>query len=212
MARILEQTKGNTVADTVTNGNGAANEAAASKKMAKASLTYVDAEGKESNFPNAAGVIMRTTFSNSVVRELDIRTLPMDKLGNAAALQGFATRTQRSYQAEKDMDKVVEAYDEVVADLANGVWIETKAGAPRVTLLAEAIRITLQNAGEVVDDARFDSIIEKLKTAESRDKAMANVHVVAQLETIKQERQKQRLADARKAAKETKFDAASLGL
>lgn len=191
---------------TTTNGNGVTAATEGNKKQQKASISYLgpDSEGKEkeTNSPVATSTVMRVTFANKVIRNLNIGDMPMDKLGNAPALQGFATRVQRSYQTEKEIDKCIEAVDETFADLLRGVWVEYKPGAPRVTLLATAIKLSLEAQGETVDEARMSSIIEKLKVAANVEKAMGNTNVVSQLQQLKLAAQQERARDAKKAAKE----------
>lgn len=190
------------------NHNGAPASAASAesevKKQMKSFAVYVamDGEGKEvvTNSPAPSATIVRTEFSNGVKREIDTLKLSRDVL-NCAILQGLATRVQRSYQAIKDIDGVIEAYDETVADLYNGVWIEGRTGEPRVTMLSEAIVLSLEANGATVDEARKLSIIEKLKTAEAREKAMANDQVKAFLADLKLKAAQARAKEAKAQAK-----------
>lgn len=191
---------------TNTNTNGTPASAATAevekvKKNSKAFVVYVKADESVVNFPANDAVVVRTEFSNGVKRDIDITKLS-DGVKHCAMLQGLATRTQRSYQAEKEIDKVIESFDETVADLLNGVWIDSKSGEAKVTMLSKAIVLSLEQSGATVDEERRKGIIEKLKNADYRDKANANEHVQAHLATLRLEAAKQRAVDAKKAAKE----------
>ena len=191
--------KSATVTAPVSASNGAATEA--NKKQQKSFSLYVDGEGKEHNFPLASAKIVRMKFANGATSDLDVSSLSAE-ITNCAVLQGITTRLQRSYQGEKEVDKCVEATNETIEDLKNGVWIEPRSGAPRVTILAQALVRVLEAKGETVDDARKASIIEKLKNTEFSEKALANKAVVAAMEDIKFENAKARRDEAKKAAKE----------
>jgi len=182
-----------------------ANETA-STKTAKASVQYVKADGTVLNFASPDATVVRTTFANETVRDLDVTEMN-DEMHKCAVLQGFAIRTQRSYQALKDIDQVIEAYDATVKDLVKGVWIDTKTGEPKVTQLADAVIKSLTDNGQEVSEKREREIIEKLKDADYRDKAMKNEHVVANLAAIKLEAAKKRAADAKAALKDNKATA-----
>ena len=173
------------------------------KRPSKASVTYVRDDGTVSNFPLADTPVIRTEFANGMVRIFDTRDPRLDPTRPMAEKQGFVTRFQRSYNAEKDIDLVIEAYDETSADLFNGVWIESKTGEAKVTQLSMAIVKTLEGDGETVDENRRLSIIEKLKDAAYREKANANAHVQANLQALRLEAQKKRATEAQKVAKET---------
>lgn len=188
-----------------TNGNGASTSAAArAEKVQKSSATYVatiEGKEKEFNFPNPLATIVRTTFSNGSVRDLNVDEMN-DEITNCAVLQGFARRLQTSYQGEKDVDKCVEAVDEVITDLKNGVWIAPKDG-PRVMVVANAVKrsiIASEGEGSVSED-RFKSIVEKLKTEEGMAKALKHKGVLSAIEDIKFENQKKRRDDAKAAMK-----------
>src|SRR4030095_8684602 len=176
------------------------NAAGAVQKIQKAFVVYLRGDGTISNFPVADWVAVRTEFSNGIVRDLAKSDVPADVLLHAEA-QGLAIRTQRSYQAEKDIDLVVGNYDETVDDLKNGVWIESKAGRPKVPRLATAIVMSLEANGQEVDDSRKRTIIEKLKESEYREKAMGNEHVQANLAQLKLDAAKKRAAEAKASAK-----------
>lgn len=189
----------------------AAAEGEGTKKTMKAFVQYIKPDNTVVNFPTADCIGMRTSFSNGVARDLLIADVNAD-VQHCSVLQGFATRTQRSYNAVKEIDGVIEAYDETVADLKNGVWIEARSGEPKVTLLAKAIVLSLEAAGQTVDDERRKSIIAKLATAENRDKANANEQVKMHLANLKLEAAQDRAKEAREAAKKAgKEGAANAG-
>lgn len=178
------------------------------KKASKAYIVYVDAptevdgkavEGKAHNSPVSTAKVMRVEFANNVKREVALESLKPE-IVTCATLQGLATRVQRSYQTLKNVDECIEAYDETMQDIVNGVWIESKAGAPRVTQLAEAIKASLEAAGQTVDEIRMQSIIEKLKQTDYMEKAQKNEHVQMHLANL-------RLAAAQKRALEAKASA-----
>lgn len=184
------------------------------KRNSKAYSVYistVDGKESESFFPVSTAHTVRMVFANDTKVDLPVGELSSE-MTNCAVLQGLAIRLQRSYQNEKDIDKCVEATTETIADLKNNVWIEPKGGAPRVTILAQALIRVLEAKGETVDDDRKRSIIEKLKTPEFSEKAMANKAVASAVEDIKFENAKERRDAARKAAKEAGSEGLDLGL
>lgn len=179
------------------------------KKAQKAFIVYVDPStfvddkevaGKAHNSPVSTATVMRVEFANNVKRELDTSKLKPE-IVTCATLQGLATRVQRAYQTLKNVDECIEAYDEVVEDILNGVWIESKAGAPRVTQLATAIKMSLEAAGQEVNDERMASIIEKLKVADNLEKAQKNEHVQMHLANLRLEAAKKRATEAKASAK-----------
>lgn len=180
---------------------GAESVTSASGKQQKAFITYLRTNGEESNFAVADADVVKISFANKTSREVNITSLTPE-LRQMASLQGVAIRLQRSYQAIKDLDSVIEAVDETIADLGNGVWIEGRTGEPKVTLLALALVAVLEANGGEVNDERKASIIEKLKNTDYRDKAMDNPQVKAQLAQLKMDAAKKRLAEAKLAAKE----------
>jgi hypothetical protein len=196
-ARVLEDVRENTPATETENAPESANS---NKKTAKAFILYVDPDGKTFNSPHESAVILRTEFANKVTREFDVRNVK-ENVAKCAVLQGIATRLQRSYQSVKEIDSVINEYDETVADLNNGIWIESKAGQPRVTLLATAVRLSLEAAGQTVDDERMAGILEKLKSTNNVEKAMANENVKMHLANLKLAAMQERAQEARKAAK-----------
>jgi hypothetical protein len=177
----------------------------ASTKTQKSYALYItlDGEGKEveNNSPVSGAKVVRMKFANGVTRDLDITSLSSE-ITNCAVQQGLVTRLQRSYQNKKEVDECVEATDETIADLKNGVWIEPKTGAPRATILAQAIKRTLEANKEEVSDERFQAIIVKLKNADFVEKALKNKQVLSAVEDIKFENAKARRDEARKAAKD----------
>lgn len=195
MARIL-----NAAANVSTAANTVSEAPAGSTKQAKASIVYVKADNTTVNFATPDAIAVRTEFANGVTRDLAVADMNAD-ISHCALLQGLAIRTQRSYQAIKDIDSVIEAYDETADDLRNGVWIEGRTGAPKVTMLSQAIVMALEGAGTTVDDARRLSIIEKLKDATYREKAQENDQVKVHLATLKLEAAKKRAAEAKAALK-----------
>lgn len=191
-----------------TNGNapvggagGGSETASASTKQQKAFITYLRENNEESNFAVADANVVRISFANKTSRDVDLSSLSAE-IQKMASLQGVAIRLQRSYQAIKELDGVIEAVDETIDDLKNGVWIDSKTGEPKVTLLSQALVSVLEANGGEVNDERRKSIIEKLKGTEYRDKAMENPQVKAQLAQLKMDAAKKRLAEAKAAAKE----------
>jgi hypothetical protein len=210
----MDMAKNATSGTPASNGNGGAqNEAGAATKQPKSSATYigtVDGKEKEFNFPTPAATIVRSTFANGTVREVSVTDLSVE-ITNCAVLQGIATRLQRSYQGEKDIDKCIEAVDETIADLKNNVWI-APGGGPRTTVLAAAIKRTLEAKGEEVSVDRYRGIVEKLKVESFVEAAMKNKSVLAAVEDIKFENLQKRRAEAKKAAKDEPGDVMALGV
>lgn len=198
--RILNAVAPKSIPATADNSANAVSSAAPTK-VAKASIVYVKADGTVVNFATPDAIAVRTEFANKVTRDLAIADVN-ESISYCAVLQGLAIRTQRSYQAIKDIDSVIEAYDETVADLKNGVWIEGRTGAPKVTMLSQAIVLSLEGAGQTVDEARRLSIIEKLKDADYRDKAEANEQVKVHLAALRLDAAKKRAAEAKASLKE----------
>lgn len=169
-------------------------------RKGKAQVMYLNGEGVESNSPKEGVVAIRFKFANGVNRDIGDGEFNSHVI-DCAKWQGLATRIQRSYQNEKEIDKVIEAVDETIADLKNGVWIELGGdGEPKVTMLATAVKLALEDSGETVDADRFKSIIDKLANEDYRKKARANAVVAAHVANLKLESARQRAMDAMKAA------------
>lgn len=172
----------------------------------KASVVFVaiDENGKEvaTNSATEKSTVARTIFANGVVRDLAPVDFP-EKIRHCAELQGFVTRTQRSYNSKTDIAEALAEYDEEVRDLKNGVWVEAgKPGEPRVTLLSEAIVLTLEGQGEVVDDERRADIVEKLKSTSYKEKAMASEAVKMHLFDLRRKAAEARFKEQKRAVKE----------
>lgn len=192
------ETENETVTETET--GKAAN---ANKRQSKATVTYsTDGSENSVNSPTAECKFIHVEFADETARKIEFASLP-ESVRICAGLQGVVTRFQRSYQTLKEIDKVVEAFDETLADLENGVWIEFAAGEPKVTQLAKAVAMALEAKGEEVDEARRQSIIDKLKNADFATKAKENPQVMANLATLQLEAAKKRADERMKAASES---------
>lgn len=180
---------------------------AANKRQTKALVSYsVDRSAENAvNSPTAECKFIHVDFADDTTREIDTTKLPAEIMATAA-LQGVVTRFQRAYQTFKEIDKVIEAFDETIADLNNGVWIEFAAGEPKVTQLANAVAMALESKGETVDDARRVSIIEKLKNGDFASKAKENPQVMANLAKLQLEAAQKRADERMKAASESQAE------
>lgn len=200
MAKSAKKAVGNgnvEVNENETENQPVANNETEKLRKSKAQVWYVNPEG-ESNSPREGVNAIRFKFANGIVRDIDGNF--GEHVKNCAFWQGLAIRIQRSYQNEKDIDTVIASVDETLEDLRNDVWIETAAGEPRVTMLANAVKYALENAGETVDETRFKSIIDKLADKEYAKRAKSNAMVVAHLAQMKVESAQRRAAEAMQAA------------
>ena len=115
-----------------------------------------------------------------------------------AVKAGVSPHADRGY-----VDFALEIVDDAAANILEaGVWITEKAGsgAPRVTMVAEAIGLALTEAGKAFDPAR---ILERLRTEpDYLASAKSNPHVLSHLEALKLQRQQERAKAAAMAAGE----------
>lgn len=177
-----------------------ANEAG-KKRQTKAAVSYsVDGDLENSlNSPTEECKFIHVEFADETTRKIEVAKLPANVIA-CATLQGVVTRFQRGYQVYKEVDKVIEAFDETMEDLSNGIWIEFAAGEPKVTQLAKAVKMALEEKGETVDDERMAGIIDKLKNSDYAEKAKANPSVMAHLAQLQLEAAQRRADERRKAA------------
>lgn len=194
--------------EAVTNGAApATNGVTATKRQAKASVTYVMPDGSEKNFPNENAGIIRIETTGGTKRDFDVSALS-PSVKACAVLQGVVTRFQRGYQALKVEDEVIASIDDTIADLNNGIWIEVGTGEPRVTNLITAITMALEAEGtherlvdgKVTADHRKD-IGEKLASDENLRKEMRERPVIAaNLAKLASEAAQKRAAEAAEKA------------
>lgn len=194
----VDETNSETETETAT---PAANS---NKRTQKASVSYSPDGNLDNsqNSPTEDCVFIHVEFADETERKIDVMALP-ENVRKCATLQGIATRFQRSYQTLKEIDKVVEAFDETVEDMQNGVWVEFASGEPKVTQLAKAVVMALESKGETVDEERRASIIEKLKASDYAEKAKANPQVMANLAKLQLEAAQRRAEERQKAANES---------
>lgn len=189
-----------TVSTANGNGSAATSGITATKRQAKASVTYVMPDGSEKNFPNEASTVIRIETTGGTKRDFDVSTLS-ESVSKCAVLQGVVTRFQRGYQALKVEDEVIASIDDTIADLNNGIWIEVGTGEPRVTNLITAITMALEASGETVDAERKRSIGEKLAADENLRKEMRERPVIAaNLAKLASEAAQKRAAEAAEKA------------
>lgn len=195
--------KGENAAVDETNETETATPANTNKRQTKASVGYSPAAetptDEQFNSPTEDSGFIHVDFADGTKRSIDVMALP-ENVRKCATLQGIVTRFQRAYQTLKEVDKVIEAFDETMADLENGVWIEFASGEPKVTQLANAVVMALESKGETVDDDRKASIIEKLKNSDFAAKAKENPQVMANLAKLQLEAAQRRADERMKAA------------
>ena len=188
-----------------TEASNASSGVTATKRQAKASVTYVMPDGSEKNFPDEASKVIRIETTGGTKRDFDVSTLAAN-VAACAVLQGVVTRFQRGYQALKAEDDVIASIDETIADLNNGIWLEVGAGEPRVTNLVNAIVMALEASGETVDADRRKGIIDKLASDENLRKEMRERPVIkANLSKLALEAAQKRADEAAKAAEGASF-------
>lgn len=178
-----------------------ANAANANKRQTKALVSYSTDGNLENamNSPTEDCRYIHVEFADKTTRTIQPNDFP-ESVRACAMLQGIVTRFQRGYQTLKEVDKVVESFDETIEDLSNGVWVEFATGEPKVTQLAKAVVMALEAKGESVDEARRSSIIEKLKNSEYAKKAKENPAVMAHLSQLQLEAAQRRAEERQKAA------------
>lgn len=184
----------------------AATVAAADEKKRNASKSlYVDGKGETSRSPTADTEIVRFVFDgfeNSPV-DLVINEIS-DAIAHLAICQGLNIKLQRSYNTAKGNAAQMRDECEATRDnLLNDVWTSEREGGLRIGDLADAIKATLTDEGESVDDERFARIKETLKDESKRDKAKASPKVQAHLTRIMAEKAAERAKVAGEAASKT---------
>lgn len=173
----------------------------AKKRNASKSL-YLNAAGETTRSPSADTTIIRFVFDgfdNDPV-DLDV-TKTSPAMQHMAICQGFNIKLQRSYNTAKGNAAQMKEECEATRDnLLNDVWTSEREGGLRIGDLAEAIKATLLDEGDSVDDTRFAKIKETLKDEAKRDKAKASPKVQAHLTRIVAEKAATRAKEAGEAA------------
>ena len=190
-----------TVATPVANTASASDE---KKRNASKSL-YVNANGETSRSPTGETEIVRFVFDGFENDPVDLKISEIsDTISHLAICQGLNIKLQRSYNTAKGNAAQMRDECEATRDnLLNDVWTSEREGGLRIGDLADAIKATLTDEGESVDDERFARIKETLKDESKRDKAKASPKVQAHLTRIVAEKAAKRAAEAGEAASKT---------
>lgn len=172
------------------------------KKLPKA--YFVDAEGKVSRNPSETTVAVRSDFKDHDSVSQSVDDFPAN-IVRSLAWHGLKQLIgdSRADEVKKGAEAIHDGLLARLERLLGGDWVkEGERAGPRPTLLAEAVIRVLRERGDDVDEARAESIREKLKDKAVRESTMANATYAAMFEKIKAERQAERAKDAAKKAKE----------
>ncbi len=157
-----------------------------------------DADGGESTKPSPTATALEFRFANG-----DVHRVTLDDIGescrNACAWHGLSQKLGDSYADKKgtDMEARLESFETVLERLQADDWVRPGEGpGTRPSLVADAVRAALIADGEEVSDERYTAIRDKVKGADNRKGALANVKIKAHYERIAAERQTARAAKA----------------
>ena len=170
-----------------------------------ASKVYVNADGSESAHASPDANSLEFRFADTPQTVLTLSLADVGPACTAAAtFHGLSQKIGDAYAGADSVEQAIESAQAVIERLGVDDWVKARESAgPRVTILADAIKVCLEANGETVDDARYQSIrTEKLKTKEQREGALANPAVKAEYERIRTEKQKARQKIADSAAKD----------
>lgn len=156
------------------------------KKRSASKSLYVNANGETTRSPTAETETIRFVFDGFESDPVDLPLINLSaEMSHLAICQGVNIKLQRSYNTAKGNAAQMKEECEATRDnLLNDIWTSEREGGLRVGDLGEAIRLTLIDEGETVDDARMAKIKETLKDEAKRDKAKASPKVKAHLATI----------------------------
>lgn len=172
------------------------------KKRSASKSLYVDNAGETTRSPTVDTEIVRFVFDGFESTPVDLTLADLsDEMRHMAICQGVNIKLQRSYNTAKGNAAQMRDECEATRDnLLNGVWTSEREGGLRIGDLADAIRATLTDEGETVDETRFARIKETLKDETKRDKAKASPKVQAHLTRIQAEKATARANEAAKNA------------
>jgi len=196
------QTVGNMSATAIA---ATATPAADDKKRNASKSLYVDSKGETTRSPTAETEIVRFVFDGFENSPVDLVIADISAaISHLAVCQGLNIKLQRSYNTAKGNAAQMRDECEATRDnLLNDVWTSEREGGLRIGDLADAIKATLTDEGESVDDERFARIKETLKDESKRDKAKASPKVQAHLTRIMAEKAAERAKVAGEAASKT---------
>lgn len=161
---------------------------------------YIDptADGGESSKPSPTTEALEFRFSDGTVYRVTL-----DEIGpncqTAFSWHGLSQKLGDSYADKKgtDIESRLESFGTVLERLQADDWVRPGEGpGTRPSLVADAVRAALLADGEDVSDERYAAIREKVKGADNRKGALANVKIKAHYERIAAERQTARAAKA----------------
>ena len=165
---------------------------------------YIDpaADAGESSKPSPTTEALEFRFSNG-----EVVRVTLDEIGpscrDACSWHGVSQKLGDSYADKKGtpIDERIESFETVLERLQSDDWVRPGEGpGTRPSLVADAVRAALIADGEEVSDERYAAIREKVKGAENRKGALANVKIKAHYERLALERQAARSAAAMEAA------------
>ncbi len=167
------------------------------KKKKKASVckkVFILADGSESSHADTNAVALEFRFTNGhthTVREDD----NPDDINGCFAWMGRSEKYGNGYAgAGGDANAAEELFEVLFERLAGGEWVKTREGGGiRPSMVADAVKAALVEQGETVDEVRYLTIKEKLKTADDRERALANKGIKAHYDRIRQEREDARI-------------------
>ena len=118
-----------------------------------------------------------------------------DEIVKKLAMHGASQKFGDSYAGVKNVDEARAEFQKVMDNLTNGIWATRKegGGAPRSTMLFDAVVNVMTAQGKKVTDAVKEAVQAKLSTAEGRKTVKSNALVSAEYERLRIERQQAKL-------------------
>lgn len=196
--------------ESATPATVAANTGDEKKRSASKSLYLTSESAEPTRSPTPDTAIVRFVFDGYESNPVDLVLADLSpEMTHMAVCQGVNIKLQRSYNTAKgNAAQMLEECEATRDNLLNGIWTSEREGGLRIGDLADAIKATLTDEGETVDDARFARIKETLKDESKREAAKKSTKVQAHLTRIAAEKA---TARAKAAAGNVKADESGLG-
>lgn len=175
----------------------------ASTRQRIATRNYRLPEGKTSRSASADATGLEFVWADK--RPVSVYTLAdlPESIRTALAWHGLSQKLGDGFASAKgDIDTAEETSDALYENLKNGTFVERAEGVgPAPTMVAEAIAEALRAKGETVDEARFNTIVEKVKDKATREGALKDPAIAASYAAIRAKRAAEKAAKAAEAAK-----------
>lgn len=166
--------------------------------------TYLDDEGNESKFAGPETVAMQFKFTDGGTHLVTLADIGQNCRG-IIAFHGLGAKLMDAYAGQKDKDETAEElFLAMLERLKADEWVARgERVGPTIGVLFEAVCRALTNAGKEVNE---ESIKEKIKGQEGRERALANPAINAAYETIRAERAAAKAQKAQEKAEGATLD------